>query len=90
TQLTSGRIIDVNASIQVKYGGGRVANFRDQISIKGNDGKAFSQPGDSGSLIWTWDQGRSPVGLLFAGGTELTFANKISHVLDALDIALFA
>ncbi|AWB24031.1 hypothetical protein DA075_26710 [Methylobacterium currus] len=89
TQLTSGRIIDVNASIQVNYGGGRVANFRDQITVKGNDGKTFSQPGDSGSLIWTWGQGRSPVGLLFAGGTELTFANKISHVLDALDIALF-
>lgn len=88
TQLTSGRVIDVSASIQVNYGGGRVANFRDQITVRGNNA-LFSQPGDSGSLVWTWDSVRQPVGLLFAGGGELTFANKIHHVLNALDIVLY-
>lgn len=88
TQLTSGRVIDVNASIQVNYGGGRVANFRDQITIRGST-TVFSQGGDSGSLIWTWDSARRPVGLLFAGGGDFTFANKIGHALDALDIALY-
>ncbi len=87
TQLTSGRIIDVNASIRVNYGASGVANFRDQITIRGNNGD-FSQGGDSGSLIWTWDARRAPVGLLFAGGNGLTFANKIGQVLTALDIAL--
>ena len=48
----------------------------------------FSQGGDSGSLIWTWNNQRLPVGLLFAGGGELTFANKIDNVLRALDINL--
>lgn len=87
TQLTSGRIIDINASIRVNYGSAGVANFRDQITIRGNN-TIFSQGGDSGSLIWTWDNFRAPVGLLFAGGGEFTFANKINRVLDALDINL--
>ncbi|MGB9364693.1 MAG: hypothetical protein WCE79_01635 [Xanthobacteraceae bacterium] len=87
TQLTNGRVIDVNASIRVNYGVG-VANFRDQITIRGNN-MQFSAGGDSGSLIWTWDSRRAPVGLLFAGGGEFTFGNKIARVLDALDINLY-
>ena len=89
TQLTSGRILDVNASITVSYQNGKVANFRDQITIVGNGGLAFSDGGDSGSLIWTWNETRSPVGLLFAGGRDYTFANKIGHVLQALNIELY-
>jgi hypothetical protein len=88
TQLTRGTIIDVSASINVNYGGGRVALFRDQISIRGAAGTLFSAGGDSGSSIWTWDNSRRPVGLLFAGGGGITFANKISRVLAALDINL--
>lgn len=86
TQLTSGRIIDISASVSVNYQG-RLANFRDQISIRGNAGD-FSKGGDSGSLVWTWEQRRRPIGLLFAGGGGITFANKIGRVLQALDITL--
>jgi hypothetical protein len=88
TQLTRGTIIDISASINVNYGGGRVALFRDQISIRGAGGTVFSAGGDSGSSIWTWDPSRRPVGLLFAGGGGITFANKIGRVLAALDINL--
>jgi hypothetical protein len=88
TQLTVGRITDCNASIRVNFGNGRVANFRDQITIRGVRGD-FSRGGDSGSLIWTWNRTRNPVGLLFAGGGGYTFANKIHHVLRALDINLY-
>ena len=88
TQLRTGRIIDTSASIRVNYGGGRIANFRDQITIRGLNGD-FSAGGDSGSLIWTWDSRRAPVGLLFAGGGGLTFGNKIGRVLSALDINLY-
>ena len=88
TELTNGRIVDVNASITVNYQGGGSAFFRDQITVLGNNG-AFSNPGDSGSLIWTWDRTRNPVGLLFAGGNGYTFGNKISRVLIALDIDLY-
>lgn len=89
TQLTRGTIIDVSATIRVNYGGGRVALFSDQIAIRGASGTLFSAGGDSGSSIWTWDAARRPVGLLFAGGGGITFANKMSRVVSALDINLF-
>lgn len=88
TQLTRGTIIDVSATINVNYGGGRIALFRDQISIRGAGGTLFSAGGDSGSSIWTWDNSRRPVGLLFAGGGGITFANKMTRVVAALDINL--
>lgn len=88
TQLKSGRITDTSATIQVNYGAGKVALFRDQIAIVGTQAP-FSAPGDSGSLIWTWDAQRNPVGLLFAGGNNVTFGNKIGRVMTALDINLY-
>ncbi len=88
TQLTRGRITDCSATIRVRYPGRGVAVFRDQIAIRGIK-KTFSAGGDSGSLIWTWNKTRNPVGLLFAGGGGITFGNKIGHVLRALDIRLF-
>lgn len=87
TQLTAGRVTDTSATIRVNFGGGKVALFRDQIAIRGVSG-TFSAGGDSGSLIWTWDRYRRPVGLLFAGGGGITFGNKIGRVLSALDINL--
>jgi hypothetical protein len=88
TQVTSGRITAINASLWVSYGGGRSAFFEDQISIQGFSGN-FSAGGDSGSMIWTWDGNRNPVGLLYAGGGGVTFANKIQRVLTALDVWLY-
>ena len=88
TQLTRGTIIDISATIRVNYGGGRVALFSDQMAIRGAGGALFSAGGDSGSSIWTWDAARRPVGLLFAGGGGITFANKMSRVVAALDINL--
>ncbi len=88
TQLTVGRIIDINWSGWVNYGSGRKAFFRDQFVIRGLSGD-FSAGGDSGSSIWTWNNQRYVVGLLFAGGGGLTIANKMGRVLDALDINLY-
>jgi hypothetical protein len=87
TQLTSGRVTAVGVTINVNFGGGRVARFVNQIAIRAASGN-FSQGGDSGSLIWTWDARRAPVGLLFAGGGGTTFANRITDVLAALDVNL--
>jgi lysozyme family protein len=89
SQLTSGRIDDANVSISVSYENGKVANFKDQFSVVGNDGRAFGAGGDSGALVWTWNDDRSPVGLLFAVGRDYTFVNKIDHVLQALQIELY-
>jgi hypothetical protein len=89
TQLRRGIVIDCSATIRVNYGGGKLALFSDQIAIRGI-GADFSAGGDSGSLIWTWDARRNPVGLLYAGGGGVTFANKIARVLTALDIVIRA
>lgn len=89
TQLTRGTITDLSATIRVNYGGGRVALFADQIAVRGAGGTDFSAGGDSGSSIWTWDANRRPVGLLFAGGGGITFGNKMSRVVAALDINLY-
>ncbi len=45
-----------------------------------------SQPGDSGALIL--DLNRKAVGLLFAGSDKLTVFNRISTVLDRLEVEL--
>lgn len=87
TQLTAGRVRATGVTVNVNMGGGRIATFVNQISIVGTRGN-FSAGGDSGSLIWTWDQRRAPVGLLFAGGQNVTFANPIIDVLNALDVDL--
>ena len=89
TQLTSGRVTAIGVTINVNYGGGRVARFVNQMSVRSAQGD-FSQGGDSGSLIWTWDARRAPVGLLFAGGGGTTFANRIGDVLNALDVNIVA
>lgn len=88
TQLTRGTVTAVGVTINVNYGGGRIARFVNQMAIRASSGD-FSQGGDSGSLIWTWDARRAPVGLLFAGGGGTTFANRIATVLAALDVQLF-
>lgn len=79
TNYTVGRITTVNATVDVGYGGGRVARFRDQI-ITTN----MSAGGDSGSLVTTLDD--VAVGLLFAGSSVATILNQIENVRNLLRI----
>lgn len=88
TGLTQGRVTQIGVSVNVNFGGGRVALFRNQIAIQSVNRNPFSAGGDSGSLIWHWAADRRPVGLLFAGGGGTTFANPIGNVLSALNIRL--
>jgi hypothetical protein len=88
TGLTQGRVTQIGVSVNVNFGGGRVALFRNQIAIQSVNSSPFSAGGDSGSLIWHWAAGVRPVGLLFAGGGGTTFANPIGNVLAALNIRL--
>lgn len=69
--------------------------FDDQIEIEGTGKEAFSDGGDSGSLIV--DSKRRAIALLFAGGDSggrngagLTYANPIHRVLDALGAQLLS
>jgi hypothetical protein len=89
TGITYGTIegIDVNVIVTYDKDCGSTdtyeAYFTNQILIKPdiNRNATFSLPGDSGSLVLTED-GLSPVGLLFAGSSDLSQANPISDVLN--------
>ena len=84
TGLTLGTIQTINATVNVRYGACGVAKFIGQISITPG---TFSAAGDSGALILggTDRAGRrKPVGLLVAGSSTITVANRISDVLGAL------
>jgi hypothetical protein len=87
TELTRGRVIATNWSGWVNYGVG-YAYFVGQIVVQG-DGMTFSAGGDSGSVIWKWQTGLPPTGLLFAGGGGYTIANPMPWVTYFLDINLY-
>lgn len=88
TVLTHGTVTGVNGDLKVRYDKGNTAHFVHQIVITGNNGSAFSDSGDSGSLIVTDNSALSPVGLLFAGSSSTTIANPIADVLTQLGQAL--
>jgi hypothetical protein len=79
TNYTTGRITAINATIDIGYGGGRVARFRDQIVTTN-----ISAGGDSGSLVTTTDE--VAVGLLFAGSSVATIINQIENVRSLLRV----
>lgn len=79
TNFTTGRITAVNATIDVGYGFGRVARFRDQIVTTN-----ISAGGDSGSLVLSIDN--VAVGLLFAGSTIATILNQVENVRSLLRV----
>lgn len=72
-------ITAVDATVNVSYGQGKTAMFRDQI-IVGQPG--FSAGGDSGSLVLNMEI--YAVGKLFAGSDKITIANHIQTYLDLL------
>lgn len=79
TNFTTGKITAINATIDVGYGNGRVARFKDQIVTTN-----MSAGGDSGSLVLTLDN--VAVGLLFAGSSTSMIANQIENVRSLLRV----
>lgn len=79
TELTQGDVIATDGVANVNYGGDKVAVFEDQIITS-----AMSEGGDSGSAVL--NEKNEVVGLLFAGSSDLTIANKIVNVIDALGL----
>jgi hypothetical protein len=84
TVLTHGSVTGLDATVKIRYDKGHTATFVHQIIITGTNGSAFSDSGDSGSLIVTDNANHNPVGLLFAGSTSTTIANPIGDVLSQL------
>ena len=89
TGLTKGKIAVINLAVNISYNvecgiGSQVARFVNQFAITPG---SFSKGGDSGSLI-VENVATCPhaVGLLFAGGGNVTIANPISAVLSAFNV----
>ncbi|MGD2186170.1 MAG: hypothetical protein PVI71_08580 [Desulfobacterales bacterium] len=81
TGLTTGQILQVDVTVNVQYGEGRIARFTDQLMAG-----AMSQGGDSGSAVL--DDNDRLTGLLFAGSDTTTIINRIENVFSALGISL--
>jgi hypothetical protein len=81
TGLTTGQITQVDVTVTVQYGPGRLARFTDQLMAG-----PMSQGGDSGSAVLDTDN--RLVGLLFAGSENSTVINRIEHVVSALGLTL--
>src|SRR5207245_5315603 len=83
-----GTITGINATVDVCYEVFIIfcikqARFVDQLIIEPG---TFSGGGDSGSLIVTDDANKNPVGLLFAGSSTQTIANRIDLVLNNFSV----
>lgn len=81
TNLTIGRVMSTDATIDVSYGTAGTARFKDQIITT-----SMSAGGDSGSLITSLDN--VAVGLLFAGSQQVTIANHIENVRALLRVEI--
>jgi len=79
TGLTTGEILQVDVTVNVQYGAGRIAQFTDQLMAG-----AMSQGGDSGSAVL--DEQNRLAGLLFAGSDTTTIINRIEHVFATLGV----
>jgi hypothetical protein len=95
TSLTRGTITGLQAVISVSYSSScassitSVVSFQGQLVVTGLSG-AFSAGGDSGSLVVTDETVRPrPVGLLFAGNTQITILNPIGDVLSRFGVEFF-
>ena len=93
TGLTHGRVTAIELdNVIIGYDIGNL-RFDGQIEIEGTGETAFSQGGDSGSLIVNAE--RKAVALLFAGGDQggsngrgLTYGNPLDKVFDSLEVDL--
>jgi len=90
TKLTHGTVTGINATLSICYEVvwifcTKSATFVDQVVIEPGQ---FSGGGDSGSLIVTDDAGLYPVGLLFAGSSTQTIANRIDLVLGYFGVRI--
>ena len=82
TELSTGLVAVLNATVLINYGPDQMTRFEDQIVTS-----AMCQGGDSGSLLVAGDSLHA-VGLLFAGSDQVTIHNPIQQVLDSLDVSL--
>jgi len=79
--VTEGDITDFNATIEVDFGN-KIIKFANCIITTPQ-----GLPGDSGSILVEKSTNKA-VGLLFAGSDQITVYNRISYVLQQLNVAI--
>lgn len=77
--FSTGNVLSLSVTIDVGYGNGQTARFKDQFLVTN-----ISAGGDSGSIVT--DKASSVVGLVFAGSTEVTVCNHFENVRGLLRI----
>ena len=80
TGITTGIIQALNVTVQIGFGGGKTALFKNQI-ITGN----MSQPGDSACLLVESSTNKA-VGLSLAGSDTTTVWSPIMRVMELMNI----
>lgn len=79
--LTFGEIININATVYVKYPDiERKVKFVDQIKTT-----KMAEEGDSGSFLYTLNN--EPIGLLFSISRKFTYYHKLTNVCRLLNIS---
>lgn len=66
-----------------------IVYFTDVWAVLGEGGNTFSEPGDSGSLVVTAD-GSQAVGVVFAGGNNVSYIIPLQKILDHFSINLLS
>ncbi|MEN2418409.1 hypothetical protein ACH4GK_32225 [Streptomyces rimosus] len=79
TNISFGRIVSTDATVDVNYGTAGTARFKDQIMTTN-----ISAGGDSGSLVTSLDN--VALGLLFAGSSTVTIVNHFETVRTLLRV----
>lgn len=88
TGTTWGYISSIELDIRSNYHGNVDYRFSGVLQIEGENGKSFSDKGDSGALVVTED-GKA-IGLIFSGSQpdNTVYACSINMVMDQLNIEL--
>ena len=66
-----------------------IVYFSGVWAVQGDGGNTFSEPGDSGSLVVTLD-GKQAVGVVFAGGNNVSYVLPIGKILALFNMTLVA
>jgi hypothetical protein len=85
TGVTTGTVIDTDATVKVWYTRSKWAIFYDQILVNQSASQPFVESGDSGSPV---DKDGAFVGLVFAGSSSVAVVCKAEHIIDELGISI--
>lgn len=88
TPLAEAFIANVECTKSVAYGA-QVVQIQNLILISTANNTAPSQGGDSGSLVYTADASRSPIGLLIAADTTFSYVIPLLSILSATGTTIY-